>query len=382
MVGLRTQQSQMISRWTEREAFRGAAGARYGLVLALGFAAAAWGQDALTLALASASLAGLKLLVGLPLTVLTGLLAGRLAGSTQSITISAVPWAVAGALFGLLAGLTQFDGTNLVGVVEPRVLDALILPGKEALYSAIVPVFFGMLLGGLAGVLQQIAMMMAWERSTSDNRMSWEAWLSLCLGLPLVIFLGLVADEVTNSPLRHSTQVVDEVVQATLAGTARRTSPDRTYDPVLRYQEALSPDYTISLVDVAYKPLRAVYLDVVFTNGFTLRCSVVGNNILNCADVSTTYQAWMDQLVQAGRSEDIAQLQRTGYRLQMEDQVLTWLQAHQERFTGAYEISKDSRRGGWVFMSARFDSGYHVNCRFQGAAPVVLDRCNEKGESK
>ena len=40
-----------------------------------------------------------------------------------------------------------------------------------------------------------------------------------------------------------------------------------------------------------------------------------------------------------------------------------------------YRVSRDTQHGGWVVMSARFESGYILTCDFYGDAPVVLQGC-------
>ena len=40
------------------------------------------------------------------------------------------------------------------------------------------------------------------------------------------------------------------------------------------------------------------------------------------------------------------------------------------------QIRRDAQHGGWVAMSARFDTGYVLNCYFYGASPIVVERCS------
>jgi hypothetical protein len=58
------------------------------------------------------------------------------------------------------------------------------------------------------------------------------------------------------------------------------------------------------------------------------------------------------------------------------DDALSWLASQREMMSELYQVSRDTQRGGWVIMSARFDSGYVLTCDFYGDAPAVLQGCN------
>ena len=90
----------------------------------------------------------------------------------------------------------------------------------------------------------------------------------------------------------------------------------------------------------------------------------------------------MDGLVQEGLKEGPGtEVEPQAGRVSVGENTLSWLASQGEHMSGRYEISRDAQRGGWVILSARFDTGYVLTCRFRGASPVLVDRCRGNQET-
>jgi hypothetical protein len=353
-----------------------AAGARYGLFFCLAFAAVAWGYDALVLASASTDLFWLKLLVGLSLTLPLGIGAGALAGRSPT-PLSALIWAVTGGLMGVVVGFTYFDGASLTWLVDSRLRDtAAFLPGQPLRLVTVLQVVIGVVLGGLAGLLEQVSLDNAWNHATPTFGMSVRSWGSFAICLPFAFLMGAAADQLVNAPPRTPQEAIHADIQTLLRNPGKATR-SQVSESLWLFRDRLSHTYTLYLVTAPMGIQNTTVLDVAFDNGVTLRCIGVGQQVGSCRDIAQTYPGWMDQLVQAGLASDLSSLLCKTCELTVDRSVLSWLDMHRQDFTPSYAIRKERQLGGWVIMSAGFDSGHRIECRFRQAMPTVLDRCRD-----
>jgi hypothetical protein len=123
-------------------------------------------------------------------------------------------------------------------------------------------------------------------------------------------------------------------------------------------------------------------IDVAFGDGFVMRCEVAGRALSGCAPISPRFEAWMVDLIQAGLGEGPGlQLGPQARGISVSENVSSWLASQGEYLRGDYEVARDTQRGGWVILSARFDSGYALTCWLHGASPVLVDRCSGNPEA-
>lgn len=358
------------------------AGTAYGLVFGLAFALFIWGYDALLLASSSADLAWAKLLLGLPLTIAISSLVGRLAASSPSAAVSVALWATAGAVLGLLVGRMPFDGGNLAAwLTDRRMRGLVVFPyGSSAAARTTLVVVIGAGLGAAMGLIERLAIGWAWDRATPEGRMSARSWAALLVCLPLIALVAWAADDLVHRHLRTHQQTVDELIALTLAGANEEAElRGINYASVARHRERLSDQYTIYLVEYDLDTHEMGNVDVAFDNGFALRCLTARVQVGYCGPISDMYQAWMDDLIHAGLYGEQRWLNSPQNLLTVDDTVVAWLGGRNDQLSPTYEVSKASQRGAWVFMAARFDTGFEMVCRFRGVRRVLVDQCVESG---
>jgi len=358
------------------------AGTAYGLIFGLSFALLTWGYDALLLASNAADLAWTKLLLGLPLVIAIGGLAGRLAALSSSTAISIVVWMVANALLGMIAGHIPFDGGNLAAwFADRRLWGAAVFPyGHSAEVRTTLVVLMNTVLGAAVGFVESLAVEWAWDRATPDDKMSGRSWAVLLVCIPMALLPAAIVDGFINRPLRIPQQAVGELVKLTVTGAIEEAEVREIgYSAIKPFREALSKQYVSHFVAFGSDTgtWYSAYVDVAFDNSFVLRCATSGRNVIYCDDFSQKFAAWMDDLVRAGLYDERPWLDARMQRLAVDDTVVAWLGAHSDQLSETYEVSRAGQRGGWVFMSARFDTGFEMMCRFRGATPVLVDQCVE-----
>jgi hypothetical protein len=135
--------------------------------------------------------------------------------------------------------------------------------------------------------------------------------------------------------------------------------------------------YTLHRVGTDPETLDRQVVDAAFDNGVVVRCGVSDRALTGCLTIAPEFARWMEALVRAGLGEGSeAELALLAGQLYVGDDALSWLASQGERMREPYQVSRDTQRGGWVVMSARFESGYILTCDFYGDAPVVLQGCN------
>lgn len=346
------------------------AGTVFGLVYALAFALTVWGYDTLVLTRVCADLRWAKLALGLPLVLLLGALSGRLAGTVGRPGVWIALWAAFGSLMGWLAGIVPFVGYNVATwIAEPRThwLDLYPLGAAglaRAVFLSLISAFAGTI-GGLVGKLLTERL---WDVSSASGKVSLRSWTVLLLCLPIAALPGVAGDSIINSDLRARQRVVYEVISADPASGERRGNVDP-------YRTDFTPNFTLHLVDYDLEAQDGV-IDVVFDNGFAVRCTVFGQSLAGCPPISTNLVVWTDALIEDALSGgQRAALLEHASRVAVNQNALDRLASQESRLSEEYDLQKEAQRGGWILMSARFDTRFSAVCRYTGDKPVYLDTC-------
>jgi len=345
------------------------AGLGYGLIYSLAFGLAAWGYDGRVLAHSNAELAWAKLGVGLPLLLLVGAATGALAGRSARAGAWIRAWMAGGALMGIIVGAMPFAGHNLATwVTEPRLWGTNVYPmGPAGAAQMAFVAFVTACVGSIAGLLGCVLLEKASHLASPAGRMSGRSWAVLFLGVPLAVLPGLTGDQIVNSALRTGQRTVYGYTSTGPAG-------DTSHGDVDPYRDQPAASFTLHLVDYDLETQEQETIDVAFDNGSVVRCQVSSRELGDCLPISPQFETWMDALVQGREPAP----QSGG--VVVNEQTLSWLASQREHMSERYEVARDTQRGGWVIMSARFDSGYALTCYFRGASPVVLDRCSGNQE--
>jgi hypothetical protein len=206
-------------------------------------------------------------------------------------------------------------------------------------------------------------------RSTA-GRMSGRAWATLALILPLAALPALVVDEVVNRPLRAGQQVVHRSISTSPMGGSEEGE-------TAAYRDLFAATgYTLHRVSTDPETVDQQVIDAAFDNGVVVRCGVSDQALMGCLPIAPEFAGWMEALIRAGLGEGSeAELASLAGQLYVDDDALSWLASQGEMMSEPYQVSRDAQRGGWVVMSARFESGYTLICDFYGDAPVVLQGC-------
>ena len=349
------------------------AGLTYGLLYCLAYGLTVWGLDARALARSNAELAGAKLAAGLPLLLLVGAAAGALAGRSTRAGAWVGAWMAGGVLIGALAGAMPSAGLNLATwIVEPRLWGIEIYPMGAAgtARMAFAAAFMGCV-GSAIGLAGHVLVERVSGARSPAGRMSGRAWATLALILPLAALPALVVDEVVNRPLRAGQRTVYRAIATNPAGGAG-VGDAATYQDLFA-----ATGYTLHRVGTDPETLDRQVIDAAFDNGVVVRCGVADQALTGCLPIAPEFAGWMETLVRAGLGEGSeAGLASLAGQLYVGDAALSWLASQGEMMSERYQVSRDAQRGGWVVMSARFDSGYVLTCDFYGDAPVVLQGCN------
>jgi hypothetical protein len=349
------------------------AGLVYGLIYCLTYGLTVWGIDARGLFRASAELAGAKLAAGLPLLLLVGAAAGALAGRSARAGTWVGVWIAGGALMGALVGAMPSAGLNLATwMVEPRLRGIDIYPMGAAgtARMAFTAAFMGCV-GSAIGLAGHVLVERARGARPAAGRMSGRAWATLALILPLAALPALVVDEVVNRPLRAGQQVVHRSISTSPMGGSEEGE-------TAAYRDLFAAaGYRLHRVSTDPETVDQQVIDAAFDNGVVVRCGVSDQVLTGCLPIAPEFAGWMEALVRTGLGEGSeAELASLAGQLYVDDDALSWLASQGEMMSKPYQVSRDTQRGGWVVMSARFDSGYVLTCDFYGDAPVVLQGCN------
>jgi hypothetical protein len=366
------------------------AGTLYGLIFGLSFSLLCWGYDAVLITQSHAEFAWVKLLLGLPLTVIIFTLAGRLIAATSAAAVQISLGAGAGVLLGIIVGHLPYEGNNLAAwVADNRLWGLVVFPYGEsaAAWTTLVAIAGGGI-GALFGFLESLIVERAWDRATPDLKLSKASLASLLLCIPLVLVYVGMAEELVNQRLRLPQQRVSQLIEFTLNDATQAEFDAHGISGWLMepYRNDLSEDYTIHLASYSSEMgYTSTYVDAAFADGPVIRCSTTeiggffsyNQRVIFCEEILPTYAEWTNQLITAALTGERVWLEDRQQPLEVEDTVVRWMESRSDQFSESYELARPSQRASWVFISARFETGFEMVCRFYGAAPVRVDQCIE-----
>ncbi|HOT90897.1 MAG TPA: hypothetical protein PLJ78_13065 [Anaerolineae bacterium] len=356
------------------------AGAGYGLLFGLGFALYVWGYDTLTLSRSSADMAWGKLTLGLPCLLVIGGLAGLLGAWTPSTLLTTCVWAFTLAGIGWLAGHIPFTGMSwLAGIIDARFAGLTPWPytGANALRTLLVVLAYAVY-GFAVGYVETLAIEWAWDRATPDGRMKIGAWSRLLVAWVVALPPVFVLDYLVMAPVRTPQVRVADLIETYLeGGEAAVSATGQNIIEAQRNGPRFTPRYTIHFAgfDTTTETLYAGYSDVIFDTGFALRCLVMGEQVTFCDDLSAKLNLRIGQMVQAAKTGERPWLAGQMKTFSVSEEVLGWLQTHQAQLSDTYRLTITAQKGPWMYVTAQFDTGATMTCRFYGNAVVTVDQC-------
>jgi hypothetical protein len=212
----------------------------------------------------------------------------------------------------------------------------------------------------------------------ANGHMSARAWFLLVLPLPLVLGVGLIANNLVNSPLRTAPQLVHEAIRTgrTYPGDLFELSLERgvNYNAISGVRDQMSASYSLSIGSVDLGVADTIFVVADFDNGAWINCRVVADQLSFCYDASPPYYQGFPSLLTTGETPEDCQL----CTVKVNDEQRDWLLARSGYFAGSPRLTRLAQWGSYVLMRAESPDGdYAVECLFKGISPVRLDRCQE-----
>lgn len=356
------------------------AGVGYGLLFGLGFTLFVWGYDALALSRSSADMAWAKLLMALPCLLVIGGIAGIIGAASSSTLLTTAVWAIALGGIGWLAGHIPFTGASwLAGILDPRFAGLTSWPytNANALRTLLVMIAYTAYGFGV-GYVETLAIEWAWDRTTPTGRMKAGAWAVLLVAWLVAFPPAFILDYLVMADVRTPQVRVANLVETYLeGGEAAVSATGQNTIEAQRNGPRFTPNYTIHFAgfDTSTDTLYAGYSDVAFDTGFMLRCIVMGDRVTFCDDLSQKLDLRIGQMVQAAKTGERPWLASQMKTFNVTDDVMTWLQSHQEQLSDAYRLTVTAQKGNWIYVTAQFDTGATMTCRFSGNAVITVDQC-------
>jgi hypothetical protein len=347
-----------------------------GVALALG----AWAPDAVSLIANPVRLVLPSLLLGCLALVLLGGLAGWLAAWLRRAYAGGLVWAMIAVLMTWTIGRLPYEGRSLVAWLADRRFWGLAVYAFDdaALIRLVMSGFFIVLLLTILGLFQDYRLEGLSIEADGRGRLEGRARLLLLFPLPLVVGVGLIADHLVNSPLRIPPRLVHQAIRTgrTYPGNLFELSLQQglNYNAIAGVREQMSAHYSLSVGEVNLGAADTVFVVAIFDNGAWIHCRVVAEQLFNCSDARPPFLQGFSSLLTTGRiPEDCP-----ACYVRVSDEQREWFLARLGRFADSPRITRLAQQGSYVLMQAESSgSGYAVECLFNGASPVRLERCQE-----
>jgi hypothetical protein len=354
-------------------------GLRNGLLFGLALALGVWAPGAISLSTSHVRLLYPSLLLGC-LALLLGGLGGWLAAWLGRAFASGLIWLLAASLMAWTIGHLPYEGRTLtVWLADRRSWGLAIYPFSPSAQARMMMAgFFVVLLLAILGLLQNYRLEGVSSETEADGRMSSRAWFLLLLPLPLVLGVGLIADEQVNSPLRVAPKLVHEAIRTgrTYPGDLFELSLQRgvNYNAISGVRDQMSESYSLLVGEVDLGVANTVFVVAHFDNGAWINCRVVANQLSFCYDASPPYHQGFSALLTTGETPEDCPM----CTVKINDEQRAWLLARSENFAGSPRLTRLAQWGSYVLMRAESPDGdYAVECLFKGISPVRLEHCRE-----
>lgn len=363
-------------------------GLRNGLLIGLALALGAWAADAISLSIPHVRLLYPSLLLGCLALLLLGGLGGWLAAWFGGALAGGLIWLLVAGLMTLAIGHLPYEGRSLiVWLADRRFWGLPVYPfSSPAQLRLLMAGFFIVLLLTILGLLQDYRLEGIRSGVNADGRLEGRAWFLLILPLPLVLAVGLSADNLVNSPLRVAPRLVHEAIRTgrTYPGDLFELSLERgvNYNAISGVRDQMSENYSLFIGQVELAAANTIFVVAHFDNGAWINCRVMADQLSHCYDASPPYERGFPALLTAGETPEDCQ----ECTIKVNDEQRAWLLARRENFAASPRVTRLAQGGSYVLMRAQTSassaepsptSDYAVDCLFHGISPVRLERCQE-----
>jgi hypothetical protein len=361
-----------------KHAFERRAGWRFGLIFGVLLLVMGYAWDAAQLARFHTEFWWLKFALAavtiLPLAILTGGISGYM-----NWLLKLPLWAIFGIIAGWCAIHIPFDGMRIA--LQPfdanlRIVEYLPVPEAAAESNGMLGTL-GASVGLLVGLAQTFLVNSAWERSTSDYRITLSGLALFLLTIPFAFAYAFLYDGTAHVPLRMPLERIHSIVQSGLNDPPNLDSSGVEADRALNYltgqrwRKQFTADYTMHVASVEPTRLGQSYVDVSFTNGFNWRCRLtsIGEFAIGCNDLNTDYARYITEFVPRGsfRCEDC--------EARVTAQAAEWRAQNARPLTTTDKISATHGAGSSVNVRVLSQHQNSFECLIWGANPVIVEQC-------
>ena len=355
-------------------------GLRNGLLIGLALALGAWAPNAISLSTSHVRLLYPSLLLGCLGLLLLGSLGGWLAAWLGNAFAGGVIWTLVAGLMTWTIGHLPYEGRTLtVWLADRRFWGLAVYPFSPSAQARLAMAgFFVVLLLAILGLLQDYRLEGIGPGINTGGRLDSRAWFLLIVPLPLVLGVGLIADDLVNSPLRVAPKLVHEAIRTgrTYPGDLFELSLERgvNYNAISGVRAQMSESYSLLIGEVNLGVADTVFVVAHFDNDAWINCRVVAGQLSHCYDASPPYRQGFPALLTTGETPEECQL----CTVKVTDEQRDWFLARSANFADPPRLTRLAQWGSYVLMRAESpDSDYAVECLFHSISPVRLEQCRE-----
>jgi hypothetical protein len=346
-----------------------------GLALALG----TWGLEAIALIGVPLQALYARLLLGCLTLLLLGSLGGWLAALFESALAGGLVWFGVALLMVLTIGHLPYEGHGVVAwLTDPRFWGLSIFPfSPSAQVRLLMAGFFVVILLVVLGLIQDLRLEIIRAEINAESRLDSRAWFLLALPLPLVLGVGLIADNLVNQPLRVAPQLVHEAIRTgrTYTGDLFKLSLERSvnYNAIAGVRSQMSEHYMLQIGESDLGSAQTVFVVAHFDNGAWINCRIVADQLSHCYDASPPYQRGFAALIAGETVEDCPEC-----FIRVSAPQREWFAARRDKFIRPPVVTRLAQWGSYVLSRAESpDDGYAIECLFHNISPVKLELCRE-----
>jgi hypothetical protein len=360
-------------------------GLRNGLLIGLALALGTWAPQVVSLFTIPVRLLYPPLILGGLAVLFLGGLGGWLSAWLDNSLGGALVWVGVAVLMSLVINHLPYTGTNLTVWLADRRFWGLPIYAFDAAAQVRLWLsgFFIVLLLAILGLLQDYRLEGAGVGFNAEGRLDARGWFSLALPLPLVFGVGLIADNIVNSPIRVPPQVIHEAIRTgrTYPGDLFELSRQSgfNYNAIAAVRDQMSESY-VQFIGETESGSQTVLVVTHFDNGAWINCWVIGGNLTFCYDASPPYLQGFPALLTSGELPGDCE----ACAFQVDRAQRAWLQTRGADFTGPLRVTRVAQWGSYVRMRAEPAGGSGqpppsgdgaIECLFHGIRQIKLERC-------
>jgi hypothetical protein len=350
-----------------------------GLLIGLAVGLGAWAVEALRVSRLPVPLYLPTLFLGLVTVTLLGGLTGWITARLARPFVTVVMWVLMAVMSMYVIGYLPFQGRTLVvWLADPRFW------GKPVFPYTLGGTNTGLLLGGLLlilvlgvlGILQGYRLENLVVETGRRRTLSGRAWLALVFPLPFVFLASLITQSVMANPAATAVELTHQGISGTQGfegdflelGTAGGVN----FAALRGLEGKLNGDFTLGIGEVNTMT-STVIVTADFENGNRVNCRVINDQLVYCYDAEPAYNLTLHSLM---TGEALPETCRDCDR-EASGEWGSWFAERHERLGENPRVERLAKWGSHTLIQVTGESGFAVQCWFEGISPVQLTGCHE-----